>query len=270
MTEAMIAFEKVTKTYPGLPSPILDHVSLEVRAGEIMVLLGSSGSGKTTLLQLVNRLLDPDSGVVRLDGRDTASSDVISLRRRCGYVLQEAGLLPHLNVVENIELLPSVIEGVSWFDSRRAHLRAARREHARMLLKLVGLSDDLAERFPRQLSGGQQQRVNVARALALDPPILLMDEPFGALDEITRGQLQEAFREWQSRLRKTVLFVTHDLFEAITLADRIAVLAKGKIEQVGTPADLLERPATDYVRNLFARPVRQLEQAAQRRAGETK
>jgi osmoprotectant transport system ATP-binding protein len=138
-----------------------------------------------------------------------------------------------------------------------------------MLLKLVGLAEELAERFPRQLSGGQQQRVNVARALALDPPILLMDEPFGALDEITRGQLQEAFREWQTRLRKTVLFVTHDLFEAITLADRIAVLAQGKIEQVGTPADLLERPATEYVRSLFARPVRQLKQAAQRGAGES-
>jgi osmoprotectant transport system ATP-binding protein len=266
----MIAFEKVTKTYPGLASPILDQVSLEVSAGEIMVLLGSSGSGKTTLLKLVNRLLDPDSGVVRLDGQDTAGFDLISLRRRCGYVLQEGGLLPHLDVVENIELLPSVMEPVSWFDSRRTKLRAARREHARELLKLVGLSDDLGGRFPRQLSGGQQQRVNVARALALDPPILLMDEPFGALDEITRGQLQEAFREWQSRLHKTVLFVTHDLFEAITLADRIAVLAEGKIEQVGTPADLLQRPATDYVRQLFARPVRQLEQAAQRRAGDAR
>ena len=266
----MIVFEKVTKTYPGLASPILDQVSLEVCTGEIMVLLGSSGSGKTTLLRLVNRLLDLDGGVVRIDGHDTAGFDVISLRRQCGYVLQEAGLLPHLNVVENIGLLPSLIERVSWFDSRRAHLRAARREHARELLRLVGLSDNLAERFPRQLSGGQQQRVNVARALALDPPILLMDEPFGALDEITRGQLQEAFRSWQSRLRKTVLFVTHDLFEAIALADRIAVLAEGKIEQVGTPADLLERPATDYVRNLFARPVRQLEQATQRRAGDRK
>jgi osmoprotectant transport system ATP-binding protein len=266
----MIAFEKVSKTYPGLPAPILYEVSLKVRVGEIMVLLGSSGSGKTTLLRLVNRLLLPDRGVVRFDGQDAASFDVISLRRRCGYVLQEAGLLPHLNVVENIELLPSVMEGASLLASRRAHLQAARREHARELLKLVGLSDELAGRYPRQLSGGQQQRVNVARALALDPPVLLMDEPFGALDEITRRQLQESFREWQSRLRKTVLFVTHDLFEAITLADRIAVLAGGKIEQVGTPADLLQRPATDYVRDLFARPVRQLEQAAQRRAGEAK
>ena len=266
----MIAFEKVTKTYHALPSPILNQVSLEVNSGEIMVLLGSSGCGKTTLLKLVNRLLNPDSGVVRIDGHDASTLDVVSLRRRCGYVLQEAGLLPHLNIVENVELLPSVIEQVSWFDSRRAHLRAARHQHARELLKLVGLSDDMGERFPRQLSGGQQQRVNVARALALDPPILLMDEPFGALDEITRGQLQEAFRGWQSRLRKTVLFVTHDLFEAITLADRIAVLAEGKIEQVGTPADLLQRPATDYVRNLFARPVRQLEQAAQKKAGGTK
>ena len=159
-----------------------------------------------------------------------------------------------------------MIEGFSWIDSRRAHGQAARREHARKLLKLVGLSEELAGRFPRQLSGGQQQRVNEARALALNPPILLMDEPFGALDEITRRELQAAFREWQSRLRKTVLFVTHDLFEAITLADRIAVLAKGKIEQVGTPVDLLERPATDYVRDLFARPVRQLEQAARRGA----
>jgi len=262
----MIAFEKVTKTYHALPSPILNQVSLEVNAGEIMVLLGSSGSGKTTLLRLVNRLIDPDNGVVRIEGHDAASLDLFSLRRRCGYVLQEAGLLPHLSVVENIELLPSVMERVFWFDSRRAGLQAARREHARELLKLVGLSADLAGRFPRQLSGGQQQRVNVARALALDPPILLMDEPFGALDEITRGQLQESFREWQSRLRKTVLFVTHDLFEAITLADRIAVLAEGKIEQVGTPADLLQSPATDYVRNLFTRPVRLLEQAAQKRA----
>jgi osmoprotectant transport system ATP-binding protein len=266
----MIAFEKVTKTYPGLSSPILDQVSLEVRDGEIMVLLGPSGCGKTTLLKLVNRLLDPDRGVVRIDGHDATALDVISLRRRCGYVLQEAGLLPHLNIEENIELLPSVTERVFWFDSRRARLRAERRDRSRELLKLVGLSDELAERFPRQLSGGQQQRVNVARALALDPPILLMDEPFGALDEITRGQLQQAFRGWQSRLRKTVLFVTHDLFEAITLADRIAVLAKGKIEQVGTPADLLQRPATDYVGDLFARPVRQLEQAAQKSAGGTK
>jgi len=262
----MIVFEQVTKSYPGVSAPILDRVSLEVKTGEIMVLLGASGSGKTTLLRLVNRLLDPDGGIVRVDGRDAASLDVIPLRRRCGYVLQDAGLLPHLNVDQNIELLPSVAEPISRFDPRRAQLLAERRKRSRELLKLVGLSEALAERFPRQLSGGQQQRVNVARALALDPPILLMDEPFGALDEITRGQLQEAFREWQTRLRKTVLFVTHDLFEAITLADRIAVLAEGRIEQVGTPAELLQRPATDYVRNLFARPVRQLEQAAQRRA----
>ena len=263
----MIAFKQVTKTYPGGQPPILDNVSLKVAKGEIMVLLGASGSGKTTLLRLVNRLLEPDHGVVLLDGKDVAGLDVIALRRRCGYVLQEAGLLPHLNVVENIELLPSVAEPVSWFDSRWKQVQAARRERSRELLKLVGLSDTLAERFPRQLSGGQQQRVNVARALALDPPILLMDEPFGALDEITRGQLQEAFRDWQARLRKNVLFVTHDLFEAITLADRIAVLAEGRIDQVGTPEELLQRPATDYVRQLFARPVRLLEQAAQRRTG---
>ena len=263
----MIDFEQVTKSYPGVSAPILDRVSLEVKAGEIMVLLGASGSGKTTLLRLVNRLLEPDQGAVHVDGQNAAGLDVISLRRRCGYVLQEAGLLPHLNVDQNIELLPSLTERISRFDPRRVHLLAERRKRTRELLKLVGLSDDLAERFPRQLSGGQQQRVNVARALALDPPILLMDEPFGALDEITRGQLQDAFREWQSRLRKTVLFVTHDLFEAIILADRIAVLAGGRIEQVGTPAELLQRPATDYVRDLFARPVRQLEQAAQRKAG---
>jgi len=262
----MIVFEKVTKIYPGVPSPILDQVSLEVKRGEVMVLLGASGSGKTTLLRLVNRLIDLDAGVVRVDGQDVARLDVINLRRRCGYVLQEAGLLPHLNVVENIELLPSVTEPVSWFDSRRPHAQEKRRARALELLQLVDLPKGLAERFPRQLSGGQQQRVNVARALALDPPILLMDEPFGALDEITRGQLQEAFHQWQKHLGKTVIFVTHDLFEAITLADRIAVLAGGKIEQVGTPAELLQRPATDYVRNLFARPLRQLEQAAQRRA----
>jgi len=263
----MIVFETVTKIYPGSAVPILDQVSLEVKAGEIMVLLGASGSGKTTLLRLVNRLLKPDQGIVRIEGQDVAKLDVIGLRRRCGYVLQEAGLLPHLNVVENIELLPSVNEPVSRFGAQRTRLLAERRARSLELLKLVGLSPDLAGRFPRQLSGGQQQRVNVARALALDPPILLMDEPFGALDEITRGQLQEAFREWQTRLRKTVIFVTHDLFEAITLADRIAVLAEGKVEQVGTPAELLQKPATDYVRNLFARPARQLEQAAQRKDG---
>jgi len=254
----MIAFDGITKHYPGTERPALDHVTLQAHQGEILVLLGGSGSGKTTLLRLANRLIEPDHGTVRVEGRDIAGLDPIALRRRCGYVLQETGLLTHLTVADNITLLPKI---VGWTAARR-------QARAEELLRLVQLDPAIfALRFPRQLSGGQQQRVNVARALALDPPILLMDEPFGALDEITRGQLQAAFRELQSRLRKTVLFVTHDLFEAITLADRIAVLAEGKLEQIGTPAELLRSPRTDYVRELFARPIRQLEEAAQRRNG---
>jgi osmoprotectant transport system ATP-binding protein len=262
----MIAFEQVTKCYPGGGSKVLDRVSLQAATGEITMLLGASGSGKTTLLRLVNRLLEPDEGRVLVDGQNVAGQEVIGLRRRCGYVLQDPGLLPHLDVAANIELLPAVVAKSHGNEAREA--RAVRGERARELLTLVGLSADFAARFPRELSGGQKQRVNVARALALDPPILLMDEPFGALDEITRGHLQEAFRELQRRLRKTVLFVTHDLFEAITLGDRIAVLAAGKIEQAGPPQDLLQRPATEYVRQLFARPVRQLEEAARNKGAE--
>ncbi len=251
----MISFERVTKHYPGASRPALDAITLEARPGEILVLLGGSGSGKTTLLNLTNRLLEPDHGIVRVEGHDIAHLDPIPLRRRCGYVLQDAGLLPHLSVADNISLL---LHSSGW---KKTAIAARVTE----LLHLVQLDPaEYAPRFPRQLSGGQQQRVNVARALALDPPILLMDEPFGALDEITRGQLQDAFHQLQSRLKKTVLFVTHDLFEAITLADRIAVLAHGKLEQVGSPAELLHAPATPYVKELFARPARQLGQAAQR------
>jgi len=255
---AMISFDHITKHYPGSAQPALDRITLEVERGETLVLLGGSGSGKTTLLRLVNRLIEPDHGTVRVEGRDIAELGPVALRRRCGYVLQEAGLLPHLTVADNITLLLKIT----------GETDAASRARADELLRLVQLDPaEFALRFPRQLSGGQQQRVNVARALALDPPILLLDEPFGALDEITRGQLQAAFRDLQSRLRKTVLFVTHDLFEAIVLADRIAVLAHGKVEQIGSPAELLRSPATEYVRDLFARPVRLLEEAARRRTG---
>jgi len=208
---------------------LLQHVSLDVIRGETLVLLGRSGSGKTTTLKLINRLLEPTAGEVRVEGRATTGWDPIRLRRHIGYVIQEVGLFPHFTVERNIALVPRVEQ---WPPER---VRARVRE----LLELVGLDTGLATRYPRELSGGQRQRVGVARALAADPPILLLDEPFGALDPLTRADLQREFQELQHRLRKTVVFVTHGLHEALRLASRIALFEAGRLAGVYTPAEFL-------------------------------
>ena len=233
----MIAFESVSKTYPTGYQAIED-LSLEIAEGETLVWLGTSGSGKTTVLKLINRLIEPTSGFVRIAGLNIRDLDPVQLRRRIGYVVQEIGLFPHMTIEENMSVVPRLL---GWTPSR---IETRLLE----LFELVGLDPaEFRGRYPRHLSGGQRQRVGVARALAADPPIILMDEPFGALDPITRAQLQDEFAELQERLRKTVVFVTHDVFEAVRLADRIAFLDRGRLQQVGTPADIVEHPANHFV-----------------------
>ena len=241
----MISFRGVSKSFAGRDDRALDDVTLEVREGEILVLLGSSGSGKTTLLRLINRLIEPTAGRVLVGGDDIAGRDPVALRRRIGYVFQGIGLFPHLTVLDNVAMVPRLL---GWPAERR-------RNRAHDLLALVGLDPvEHGPRFPDELSGGQQQRVGVARALAADPEILLMDEPFGALDAITRDSLQQELLSLRKRIRKTIVFVTHDILEALTLGDRIAVLHGGRLQQVGTREELLREPANDLVRNLFVRP----------------
>jgi osmoprotectant transport system ATP-binding protein len=209
---------------------ILNHLELAIREGETFVLLGRSGSGKTTALRLINRLLEPTNGSVLVDGRSTLEWEPIPLRRRIGYVIQDAGLFPHYTVERNIGLVP-------WLDKWPKDRRRAR---VMELLQLIGLNpEQFAQRYPHELSGGQRQRVGVARALAADPPILLMDEPFGALDPLTRGEMQREFMELQKRLRKTVVFVTHDTREALFLGTRIAFLEAGRLMGVYTPEEFL-------------------------------
>ena len=240
----MIAFRGVSKRFGERGEFAVRDVDLEVHAGEILVLLGSSGSGKTTLLRLVNRLIEPTAGRVEVGGTDVAGQDPIELRRRIGYVFQGVGLFPHLDVLENVAMGPRLL---GW-------PRARREARARELLELVGLDPTVhGARFPDELSGGQQQRAGVARALAADPEILLMDEPFGALDAITRGTLQQELLALRARIAKTIVFVTHDILEALTLGDRIAVMHAGRLQQVGTPAELLQAPANGFVHDLFAR-----------------
>ncbi len=214
---AAIEFDRVSFRLNG--RVLLQDVKLSVMPGETLVLLGRSGSGKTTALKLINRLLLPSTGEVRVNGRPTPDWNPIQLRRSIGYVIQDGGLFPHFTVERNIALVPRI---ENW-------PRARVHERVRELLATVGLSEDLLSRYPRQLSGGQRQRVGVARALAADPPILILDEPFGALDPITRSEMQKEFRTLQQRLRKTVIFVTHDLREALLLADRIGLLETGHL-----------------------------------------
>jgi osmoprotectant transport system ATP-binding protein len=228
--EPLVDFRGVSYAVNG-GAPIIDHLSLSVSQGETLVLLGESGCGKTTTLRLANRLLMPTSGQVWVEGKPTTEWDAIRLRRRTGYVIQEAGLFPHFTVEQNIAVVPSLER----WDGARI------RERVRELLHLVGLNPEkFAERYPRELSGGQRQRVGVARALAADPPLLLMDEPFGALDPLTRASLQKEFVELRSRLGKTVIFVTHDVREALMLGDRIALMAAGKIVLLATPQEFVQ------------------------------
>ena len=226
---------------------LLHNLNLEVQRGETLVLLGRSGSGKTTTLKLINRLLPPSSGELLVEARPTSEWDVIRLRRMIGYVIQDVGLFPHFTVERNIGLIPKI---ENW---------SADRTHARVLelLQLVGLDAEIASRYPRELSGGQRQRVGVARALAADPPILLMDEPFGALDLITRAELQREFLELQKRLGKTVVFVTHDLREALLLGTRIALMEAGRLVTVQTPEQFLNstEPLASAYKNAFGTPL---------------
>ncbi|MFE9405857.1 ABC transporter ATP-binding protein [Streptomyces sp. NPDC006530] len=233
----MIRFEHVTKRYADGTTAV-DDLSFEVAEGELVTLVGPSGCGKTTTMKMVNRLIEPTEGRIFLDGEDIATVDPVQLRRRIGYVIQQVGLFPHRTVLENTATVPHLL-GVK---KATAHERAAE------LLDLVGLDPKTyGSRYPEQLSGGQRQRVGVARALAADPPVLLMDEPFGAVDPVVRERLQNEFLRLQSQVRKTVLFVTHDIEEAVRLGDRIAVYGQGAIEQFDAPAAVLGAPATPYV-----------------------
>ncbi|WP_328634882.1 ABC transporter ATP-binding protein [Streptomyces sp. NBC_00356] len=237
-----IVFDSATKTYDGTDDPAVDALSLTVPAGEICVLLGASGCGKTTALTLVNRLTELTSGDIRIGGSSIREQDVIELRRGIGYVIQQAGLFPHLTIEENVATVPQVL---GWKKPRIA-------ERSRELLELVGLPHkEYAHRYPSQLSGGQRQRVGIARALAADPPIMLMDEPFGALDPVTREHVQDEFLRLQEQVQKTTLFVSHDIDEAVRMGDRIAILAKGgKLLQYDAPERILREPADEYVARL--------------------
>ncbi len=233
----MIGFENVRKEYPGGTLAVEDF-TLEIASHEAVALVGTSGSGKTTLMRMINRMVDPTSGRVTIDGEDVAAMDPVRLRRSIGYVMQASGLLPHRTVLDNITTVP-VLRGTA---------KGEARERARELMETVGLDPELASRYPAQLSGGQQQRVGVARGLAADPNILLMDEPFGAVDPIVREELQSELQRLQRDLRKTIVFVTHDIDEAFRIGDRVVILRPGgRIAQVGTPQEILADPADDFV-----------------------
>jgi osmoprotectant transport system ATP-binding protein len=234
----MISLRQVSKRFPGSGEPAVRSLSLEVEDGATAGLVGPSGCGKTTTLRMINRLIEPTSGTIEVDGRDVMQQDPVRLRRGIGYVIQSIGLMPHRTVAQNIGTVPR-LEG--W---ERHRIEARVRELGEML----HLDEELLERYPSELSGGQQQRVGVARALAVDPPVMLMDEPFAAVDPIVRGRLQDQFLQLQERLRKTILFVTHDIDEAIKMADRIAILnIGGVVEQNAPPEEILRTPANEFV-----------------------
>ncbi|HEX6601295.1 MAG TPA: ABC transporter ATP-binding protein [Solirubrobacterales bacterium] len=233
-----VRYEETTKRYPGADKPAVDRLTLEVPAGEICVLVGPSGCGKTTAMRMVNRTVEISEGDVLIGDKSVRDREPAQLRREIGYVIQQIGLFPHRTISENIGAVPQLL---GWKKDRI-------RERSAELLELIGLDPELGDRYPAQLSGGQQQRVGVARALAADPLVMLMDEPFGAIDPINRERLQNEFLRLQAEIRKTVLFVTHDIDEAIKMGDRIAVMREGgRVEQYATPAELLMAPANEFV-----------------------
>ena len=255
---AEIVFDRVTKRYEGRDQAAVENLSLTIPAGEICVLVGPSGAGKTTAMKLVNRLIELDEGDIRIDGTSIRDQDVVELRRGIGYVIQQVGLFPHMTIAENIATVPRLL---GWPKART-------KERTSELLELVGLDSDYADRYPAQLSGGQRQRVGLARALAVDPPLMLMDEPFGALDPITRDRLQLEFLRLHEEVRRTVIFVTHDIDEAIKLGDRIAILREGgHLAQYDTPDRILAHPADEFVER-FVGADRGLKRLALRRLEE--
>ncbi len=236
----MITFERVTKIYPGTEVPAIDNVSFEVPEGEICVIIGPSGCGKTTLMRMVNRLIPITSGTISIRGQSVAEMDVIELRRGIGYAIQQIGLFPHMTVYDNIATVPKLLK----WDKKRID------ERVDELLKLTGLEPDIFRfRYPRELSGGQAQRIGVARAMATDPPVMLMDEPFGAIDPINREVLQDEFLKIQAKVKKTIIFVTHDIHEAIKMGDKIALLEQGRLVQYDTPENLLINPKNRFVKD---------------------
>jgi osmoprotectant transport system ATP-binding protein len=253
-----VSYEGATKRYGGSGPPAVDNLTLEVPAGEICVLVGPSGCGKTTAMRMVNRTVEITSGDIKIGGESVRDQEPARLRREIGYVIQQIGLFPHRTVAENIAAVPQLL---GW-DKARTQARTAE------LLELIGLDPDLGDRYPVQLSGGQQQRVGVARALAADPLVMLMDEPFGAIDPINRERLQNEFLRLQAEIRKTVLFVTHDIDEAIKMGDRIAILREGgKVAQYATPAEILMDPADEFVED-FVGSDRALKRLALLRVGD--
>jgi osmoprotectant transport system ATP-binding protein len=242
---AMIELERITKRYPGQETPAVTELTMDIAAGEIVVFVGPSGCGKTTTMKLVNRLIEPTSGRIILEGEDVTTVNPDRLRRRIGYVIQQGGLFPHMTIAENIATVPKML---GWDRARIG-------DRVEQLLTLVGLDPaEFADRYPKQLSGGQQQRVGVARALGADPPVMLMDEPFGAIDPISRENLQNEFLRLQADIRKTIIFVTHDIDEAVKMGDRIAILNVGAVvAQYDTPERILSEPADDFVSDFVGR-----------------
>lgn len=237
---AIIRFQKITKNYDD--KPIIQNLNLDIQPGEFLTVIGSSGSGKTTLLKMINGLIRPDSGTILIRQADINNTDLITLRRSIGYCIQGSVLFPHMTVEENVSYVPNLLNGRN---------RQKTREAVTKWLKLVGLSDDLRLRYPSELSGGQQQRVGIARALASSPEILLMDEPFGAVDEITRGQLQKEIKEIHKKAGVTIVFVTHDITEALYLGTKVLVLDNGSIQQYDTPQNIMDSPANAFVEKLL-------------------
>jgi ABC-type proline/glycine betaine transport systems, ATPase components len=237
-----VEFKSVVKRFPKAGYDAVSDVSIKINHGEIVTILGTSGCGKTTLLKMVNRLYEPDSGEIIFYGEEIKNIDPIALRRKIGYVIQQVGLFPHMTIEQNIATVPKAL---GWSKDKIS-------KRVEELLELVGLQhNEFAKRYPKQLSGGQQQKVGLARALAADPNIMLLDEPFGAIDAITRRNLQGELLKLQKKFTKTILFVTHDIQEAFRLADRILIMDKGKVQQFGTPTEIKLNPANDFVKELL-------------------
>ncbi|KFN93613.1 ATP-binding component of an ABC superfamily L-carnitine/choline transporter [Tetragenococcus muriaticus PMC-11-5] len=236
----MIKFQEVSKIYKGGKKAV-DEVSFTVETGEMACLIGTSGSGKTTTMRMINRMTDPTKGKILIDNQDITEVNPVELRRKIGYVIQNIGLMPHMTIRENITVVPKLLKIP----------QEERNKTAERLIQLVEMPEEMLDRYPNELSGGQQQRIGVIRALAADQDIILMDEPFGALDPITRDSLQDLIKDLNKRLKKTIIFVTHDMDEALKLADHVAIMSEGKIIQYDTPENILEQPADDFVKELI-------------------